>query len=118
MCSVMAPPQKKLTGESDTLSLGWNGAVCGSCGESVWVKPMIPIIEIGGTQPFSPSSSGRTTGTGSRVSAKATRLDFSFPESSAGKGRAAVLAYSKATSDLSLGELGNGVVRYLPPPIV
>src|SRR6516165_5971971 len=56
-CSVIAPPQKKLTGSSVRTSLGLYGAVCGGCGESVGVKPRTPIIEIGGTQLFGPLSS-------------------------------------------------------------
>ena len=48
----MAPPQKKLTGDSTTLLLALYGAVGGDSGVCVLVNPMIAIIEIGGTQVF------------------------------------------------------------------
>ena len=49
----MAPPQKKLTGDSTTLLLELYGAVGG--GKAVWVlvNPVIAIIETGGTHFFS-----------------------------------------------------------------
>src|SRR6266496_4089980 len=52
MCSVIAPPQKKLTGSTTTLSFGLYGWVGGGSGACVWVKPTIAIMEIGGNQRF------------------------------------------------------------------
>ena len=48
MCSVMAPPQKKLNGSTTVLLLELNGCVGGGSGACVWVKPTIAIVAIGG----------------------------------------------------------------------
>jgi hypothetical protein len=49
MCSVTAPPQNPLIGESTQLSFDPYGAVGGGSGACVWVKPAIAIIDTGGT---------------------------------------------------------------------
>ena len=45
----MAPPQKKLNGDTTRLLLVLYGSVGGGSGASVLVKPTMAIIEIGGT---------------------------------------------------------------------
>ncbi len=57
MCSVMAPPQKKLNGSTLTLLFGPYGVVGGGSGAWVWVKPTIAIIATGGHQGLALSSS-------------------------------------------------------------
>src|SRR5579862_1094380 len=52
MWSVMAPPQKKLRGDTTTLLLVAYGSVGGGAGACVLVNPTIAIIEIGGTHSF------------------------------------------------------------------
>jgi hypothetical protein len=56
MCSVTAPPQNPLTGESTQLSLAPKGAVGAGSGACVWVNPAIAIIATGGTHGLSASS--------------------------------------------------------------